>query len=39
MTINRNKKDYAITFQLYGLNNGVKEASQTGFKDNRRKFK
>ena len=34
MTINRNKKDYVITFQLYGFNNGVKEASQTGFRDN-----
>ena len=34
MAINKNKKDYAVSFQLYGLNNGVREASQTGFKDN-----
>ena len=34
MAINKNKKDYAITFYLYGLNNEVREASQTAFKDN-----
>ena len=34
MAINKNKKDYAVSFQLYGLNNEVREASQTAFKDN-----
>ena len=33
MARNRNKKDYAITFQVYGLDNGVKASGSRGFKD------
>ena len=33
MARNRNKKDYSITFQLYGLDNGVKQSGKRGFKD------